>query len=82
MRTRKTTLRSKWLLRTASDALTPFGKDLSDQITFLGQELTPSSAASLKPQAQKLNGQGAKVFTQAEAAVTTANSYFDTLKAQ
>jgi hypothetical protein len=72
----------KVALRGGGDALAPFTKDLSDQIKFLGQELNPSSAASLKPQAEKLNGRGTTLFTQADAAVTTANSYFDGLKAE
>jgi Protein of unknown function (DUF2959) len=74
--------RVKVALRGGGDALAPFTKDLSDQIKFLGQELNPSSAASLKPQAEKLNGRGTTLFTQADAAVTTANSYFDGLKAE
>jgi leucyl aminopeptidase (aminopeptidase T) len=72
----------KAALREGGDALTPFSKDLSDQIKFLGQELNPSSAASLKPQAEKLNGRGSTLFTQADAAVTTANGYFNTLRSE
>jgi hypothetical protein len=56
--------------------------DLSDEITFLGQELNPSSAASLKPQAEKLNGRGSTLFAQADTAVTTANWYFDTIRTE
>jgi hypothetical protein len=74
--------RVKVALRQGGDALAPFTKDLTDQIKFLGQELNPSSAASLKPQAEKLNGRGTTVFTQADAAVTTANGYFNGLKAE
>ncbi len=72
----------KVALRQGGDALAPFSKDLSDQITFLGQELNPSSAASLKPQADKLNGRGATLFAQADTAVATANRYFSTLSTQ
>jgi hypothetical protein len=72
----------KVALREGGDALSPFTKDLSDQIKFLGQELNPSSAASLKPQAEKLNGRGSTLFTQADAAVTTANGYFNTLRTE
>jgi len=71
----------KTSLRSAGDALPPFTKDLSDQIKYLGADLTPSAAASLKPQAEKLNKQGATLFAQLDAAVTTANKYFGTLKA-
>ena len=40
-------------LRRSGDALKPFTKELSDQIRYLGGELTPSAAASLKPRAGK-----------------------------
>jgi chromosome segregation ATPase len=72
----------KVALREGGDALSPLTKDLSDQIKFLGQELNPSSAASLKPQAEKLNGRGSTLFTQADEAVTTANGYFNTLRTE
>jgi Protein of unknown function (DUF2959) len=72
----------KVAFRQGGDALAPFSKDLSDQITFLGQELNPSSAASLKPQAEKLNGRGAALFAQADTAAATANQYFSTLRTQ
>jgi Protein of unknown function (DUF2959) len=72
----------KGTFREGGDALAPFSKDLSDQITFLGQELNPSSAASLKPQAERLNGRGTTLFAQADTAVATANNYFSTLKTQ
>jgi hypothetical protein len=72
----------KVALREGGDALAPFTKDLSDQITFLGQELNPSSAASLKPQAEKLNGRGATLFAQADTAAATANKYFNTLRTE
>src|SRR5215471_12772806 len=36
-------------LRKGGDELAPFSKDLSDQIKYLGAELTPSAASSLKP---------------------------------
>lgn len=74
--------RVKGALRDGRDALAPFTKDLSDQIKYLGQELNPSSAASLKPQAEKLNGRGSTLFAQADTAVTTANGYFNGLKAE
>jgi len=67
-------------LKKGGDELAPFSKDLSDQIKYLGAELTPSSASSLKPQGEKLNKQGTTVFTQVDTAVTTANKYFGTLK--
>jgi len=72
----------KTSLKSAGDALAPFTKDLSDHIKYLGAELTPSAAASLKPQAETLNKQGETLFAQADGAVTTANKYFATLRAE
>ena len=72
----------KAALHESSDALEPFAKDLSDQIQYLGQELNPSSTASLKPQAERLNARGATLFGQADTAVTTANKYFQTLRTE
>ena len=72
----------KTTLRSAGDALTPFSKDLTDHISYLGAELTPSAAASLKPQAVTLNAGGEKLFAQIAAAVATASKYFDGLRTQ
>jgi Protein of unknown function (DUF2959) len=69
-------------LREAGDALEPFRKQLADQITFLGSDLNPSATASLKPQAEKLNADGATVFTKTDQAITKANDYFKGLKGQ
>ena len=69
-------------LRDAGDALEPFRKRLADQITFLGSDLNPSATASLKPQAEKLNADGATVFTKADQAIAKANGYFNGLKGQ
>jgi hypothetical protein len=69
-------------LREAGDALEPFRKQLADQITFLGSDLNPSATASLKPQAEKLNAEGAKVFAKSDQALAKANAYFNGLKAQ
>jgi hypothetical protein len=68
-------------LREAGDALEPFRKQLADQITYLGSDLNPSATASLKPQADKLNAEGARVFGKADQAITKANDYFNGLKA-
>jgi hypothetical protein len=69
-------------LREAGEALEPFRKQLADQITFLGSDLNPSATASLKPQAEKLNGNGATVFAKADQAIAKANNYFEGLKGQ
>jgi hypothetical protein len=68
-------------LRESNDALEPFRKELADQITYLGSDLTPSATASLKPNADKLNARGAELFGKADKAVTDANAYFQGLKA-
>jgi predicted nucleic acid-binding Zn-ribbon protein len=68
-------------LREASEALEPFRKQLADQITFLGSDLNPSATASLKPQAEKLNADGANVFSKTDQAIAKANDYFNGLKA-
>ena len=69
-------------LREAGSALEPFRKQLADQITFLGSDLNPSATASLKPQADKLNADGATVFTKTDQAIAKANDYFNGLKGQ
>ena len=69
-------------LRGAGDALEPFRRQLADQITFLGSDLNASAAASLKPQADKLNAEGAEVFGRTDNAITKANDYFRGLRAQ
>jgi len=71
----------KTALKGAGNDLAPFAKDLSDHITYLGSELTPASAASLKPQGEQLNKQGDTLFAQTDKALTTATSYVSTLKA-
>lgn len=68
-------------LREAGDSLEPFRKDLADQITFLGSDLTPSAMTALKPDADKLNARGADLFGRADSAITAANAYFRSLKA-
>jgi hypothetical protein len=68
-------------LRDAGGALEPFRKQLADQITFLGSDLNPSATASLKPRADKLNAEGAAVFSKADQAIGTANTYFNGLRA-
>ena len=68
-------------LRDAGQALEPFRKDLADQITYLGSDLTPSAMTSLKPNADKLNARGADVFAKTDAAISNANKYFQGLRA-
>ena len=68
-------------LRDAGAALEPFRKQLADQITFLGSDLTPSAITSLKPQAEKLNAQGGEIFSKTDSALATADAYFKALRA-
>lgn len=68
-------------LREANEALEPFRKQLADQITYLGSDLTPSATASLKPEAEKLNKQGTELFARTDKAIARANAYFQGLKA-
>jgi hypothetical protein len=68
-------------LRDAAESLQPFEKQLADQITYLGSDLNPSATASLKPNADKLNATGSEVFAKADKAITTANTYFQSLRA-
>jgi len=68
-------------LSEAGDSLEPFRKSLADQITFLGSDLTPSAMTALKPNADKLNAQGADLFTRTDKAIADATAYFQGLKA-
>jgi hypothetical protein len=67
-------------LRDAAKALEPFRKDLADQITYLGSDLTPSALTSLKPNAAKLNTRGSELFAKTDKAIADANAYFQSLK--
>ena len=68
-------------LREAGDALEPFRKDLADQITFLGSDLTPSAMTALQPNAEKLNARGTELLARIDKANAGANAYFQSLKA-
>jgi hypothetical protein len=64
----------------AGQTLEPLRKDVADQITYLGSDLTAGGTASLKPQAEKLNQQGTDLFGKIDRALETANSYFNSLR--
>jgi hypothetical protein len=68
-------------LRAAGDALEVFRKDLADQITFLGSDLTPTAMTALKPAADKLNKQGEEALTKIDTANAALRAYLDGLKA-
>jgi hypothetical protein len=67
-------------LRDGGTALEPLKKQLDDQITYLGSDLSPSAMTSLKPQAEKLNTQGGDVLAKVDHAIESANSYFHGLR--
>ena len=69
-------------LREAGGSLEPFRKQLADQITYLGSDLTPSAVASLKPQAEKLNAQGGALFKDIDEGIAKANSYFQSIRSE
>src|SRR4030095_330609 len=55
-------------LKEGADAREPFRKELADQITYLGSDLTPSAMSSLKPNAEKLNTHGTELFDKTDKA--------------
>jgi hypothetical protein len=68
-------------LTAAGDSLEAFRKDLADQITFLGSDLTPTAMTALKPAAEKLNKQGDDALSKIDAANAALRTYLDGLKA-
>ena len=64
----------------AGQTLEPLRKELGDQITYLGSDLTPGGTASLKSRAEKLNQQGTDVFAKIDHALDAANSYFNSMR--
>jgi hypothetical protein len=67
-------------LREGAKALEPFRKELADQITYLGSDLTPSAMASLKPNAEQFNARGSELFAKTDKAIASANAYFQSLR--
>jgi hypothetical protein len=68
-------------MREAGDSLEAFRKDLADQITFLGSDLTPTAMTALKPAAEKLNAKGDEALGKVDAANAALRAYLDGLKA-
>ena len=68
-------------LREAGDSLEAFRKDLADQITFLGSDLTPTAMTALKPAADKLNKQGDDALGKIDTSNAALKAYLDGLKA-
>lgn len=67
-------------LREGAKALEPFRKELADQITYLGSDLTPSAMTSLKPNAEKFNARGSELFAKTDEAIASATAYFQSLR--
>ncbi len=67
-------------LRETATTLDPFLKDLGDHINFLGSDLRPDALASLKGDAEKLNKTGETLFSQTDATVGRAITFFGPLK--
>jgi len=67
-------------LREGAKALEPFRKELSDQITYLGSDLTPSAMTSLKPNAEQFNARANELFAKTDKAIASANAYFQSLR--
>ncbi len=67
--------------QTAGDHFAPMLKSLHDQISYLGQELNPSSLASLADKAEKLNADSLVFYEKIEATLQTAGEYVDGLRA-
>ena len=68
-------------LTAAGESLEAFRKDLADQITFLGSDLTPTAMTALKPAAEKLNKQGDDALGKIDTANASLRAYLDGLKA-
>ena len=58
----------------------PFVANLKDQWTYLGHDLNPSGIASLKPDADKLNGKATDLFKSIDDGMKKAGEYIDSLK--
>ena len=67
-------------LREGAKALEPFRKELADQITYLGSDLTPAAMASLKPNAEQFNARGSELFAKTDQAIASATAYFQSLR--
>jgi hypothetical protein len=67
-------------VREAREAYEPFMTSLKDQWTYLGHDLNPSGIASLKPDAEKLNGQAKVLFDKIDAGTKKADEYIQSLR--
>jgi DNA repair exonuclease SbcCD ATPase subunit len=68
--------------QSAVDLYTPFMKTLQDQVTYLGHDLNPGAVASLKPDADKLNGQAKDLFAAIDKVTSAAHDNITRLSAE
>jgi chromosome segregation ATPase len=68
--------------QSAADLYTPFMKTLQDQVTYLGHDLNPGAIASLKPDADKLNGQAKELFAAIDKVTSSAKENITKLSAE
>jgi hypothetical protein len=66
----------------ASSLYEPFMKTLQDQVTYLGHDLNPGAAASLKPDADKLNAQAKDLYAAIDKVTAGATANIATLSAE
>lgn len=64
----------------AGDMYGPFMKALQDQISYLATDLNPSSIASLKPDADKLNARAKELVKSIDDTIYTANTNIGELR--
>ena len=64
----------------AGVAYEPFMASMKDQWTYLGHDLNAAGISSLKPDAEKLNGQGKELFEKIDAALKKADGYIESLR--
>jgi uncharacterized coiled-coil DUF342 family protein len=67
-------------VREAREAYEPFMKNMKDQWTYLGHDLNPKGISSLKPDADKLNGEAKELFQKIDTGTKKANEYIDSLR--
>jgi hypothetical protein len=66
----------------ASSLYEPFMKTLQDQVTYLGHDLNPGAAASLKPDADKLNAQAKDLYAAIDKVTAGATANIATLSTE
>jgi ABC-type transporter Mla subunit MlaD len=66
----------------AADIYAPMMKTLQDQVTYLGHDLNAGAAASLKSDADKLNGQAKDLYAAIDKVTETASANIAKLSAE